>query len=150
MLNDRDFEQALQRIDSIHRKIPHDPQSYFCEGWVYDMQGDSLMARLAYTRSMEIYDSLIIVSKNIDDILGHMINRAWIIQFLYDMDAYNKAIDEIVSATPDSVFLLQIEQMCKGLLFKKRHQVLIFHYKIIYGGEYKPPIIPINCKPCSP
>ena len=95
MLNDRDFEQALQRIDSIHRKIPHDPQSYFCEGWVYDMQGGSLMARLAYTRSMEIYDSLIIVSKNIDDILGHMINRAWIIQFLYDMDAYNKAIDEI-------------------------------------------------------
>ena len=120
MLNDRDFEQALQRIDSIHRKIPHDPQSYFCEGWVYDMQGDSLMARLAYTRSMEIYDSLIIVSKNIDDILGHMINRAWIIQFLYDMDAYNKAIDEIVSATPDSVFLLQIEQMCKGLVFKKK------------------------------
>ena len=67
------------------------------------------MARLAYTRSVEIYDSLIIVSKNIDDILGHMINRAWIIQFLYDMDAYNKAIDEIVSATPDSVFPLQIE-----------------------------------------
>ena len=120
MLNDRDFEQALQRIDSIHRKIPHDPQSYFCEGWVYDMQGDSLTARLAYTRSMEIYDSLIIVSKNIDDILGHMINRAWIIQFLFDMDAYNKAIDEIVSATPDSVFPLQIEQMCKGLVFKKK------------------------------
>lgn len=35
------------------------------------------------------------------------------------MDAYNKAIDEIVSATPDSVFPLQIEQMCKGLVLKK-------------------------------
>ncbi|MDE5550816.1 MAG: hypothetical protein K2I99_05625, partial [Bacteroidaceae bacterium] len=33
MLNNRDFEQALRYVDSLHREYPDDPQFYFIEGW---------------------------------------------------------------------------------------------------------------------
>lgn len=46
MLNDRDFDRAHQFIDSLHIEYPRDPQFYFGEGWVYDMQGDSIKARI--------------------------------------------------------------------------------------------------------
>lgn len=57
------------------------------------MQGDSLRARAAYTKSISIYDSLIADKPNFDD----MINRAVIVQILYGMQAYNQALDEIQS-----------------------------------------------------
>ena len=57
------------------------------------MQGDSLRARAAYTKSISIYDSLIADKPNFDD----MINRAVIVQILYGMEAYNQALDEMQS-----------------------------------------------------
>ena len=57
------------------------------------MQGDSLRARAAYTKSISIYDSLIADKPNFDD----MINRAVVVQILYGMEAYNQALDEIQS-----------------------------------------------------
>ena len=57
------------------------------------MQGDSLRARAAYTKSISIYDSLIADNPNFDD----MINRAVIVQILYGMEAYNQALDEMQS-----------------------------------------------------
>lgn len=98
MLNDRDFEQAYPYLDSLHKEYPNDPQFYFCEGWAYEMQGDSLRSRAAYTRSMEIYDSLIVANGDITD----MENRAYIVQILYGMDAFNRALDEIESAFSNS------------------------------------------------
>jgi tetratricopeptide (TPR) repeat protein len=98
MLNDRDFEQAHPYLDSLHKEYPNDPQFYFCEGWAYEMQGDSLRSRAAYTRSMEIYDSLIVANGDITD----MENRAYIVQILYGMDAFNRALDEIESAFSNS------------------------------------------------
>ena len=80
-------------MDSLNRVFPNDPQFYFTEGWVYDMQGDSLRARAAYTKSISIYDSLIADNPNFDD----MINRAVIVQILYGMEAYNQALDEMQS-----------------------------------------------------
>ena len=93
ILEERNFERTLLYVDSLNRVFPNDPQFYFTEGWVYDMQGDSLRARSAYTKSISIYDSLIADKPNFDD----MINRAVVVQILYGMEAYNQALDEIQS-----------------------------------------------------
>ena len=93
ILEERNFERTLLYVDSLNRVFPNDPQFYFTEGWVYDMQGDSLRARAAYTKSISIYDSLIADKPNFDD----MINRAVIVQILYGMEAYNQALDEMQS-----------------------------------------------------
>ena len=47
---------------------------------------------------MEIYDSLIVANGDITD----MENRAYIVQILYGMDAFNRALDEIESAFSNS------------------------------------------------
>ena len=76
--------------------------SFFCEGCAYNLLGDSLCARKAYTKSLQIYDSLIAKKSSQSD----MINRATIIQILYGMEAYNKALEEIQSNYPkDSITL---------------------------------------------
>ena len=93
ILEERNFERALLYVDSLNRAYPNDPQLYFTEGWVYDMLGDSLRARASYTKSISIYDSLIAYKPSFDD----MINRAVIVQFLYGMEAYSQAQDEILS-----------------------------------------------------
>lgn len=115
ILNDRDFERAFRYIDSLHREHPNDPQFYFCEGWAYDMLGDSLRARAAYTKSMSIYDSLITAKSNVND----MINRAGIIQILYGMEAYDQALDEMQSVITSPKDSLAIEQVWRGFVFDK-------------------------------
>ena len=112
MLNNKDFERALLCIDSLHKEYPNDPQLYFYEGWVCDMQNDSLQARGAFTKSMVIYDSLIAANPNFND----MINRAVIVQRLYGMEAYNHALDEIQSTISDPKDSLVIEQMWRNLV----------------------------------
>lgn len=114
MLNNRDFEHVLPSIDSLIAEYPDDPQLYFVEGWVYDMQGDSLLARTAYTKSCSIYDSLIAANPNISD----MVNRAYIVQILYGMDAYNRALDDMLSFVGSSRDSLWINDM-RETVFKK-------------------------------
>lgn len=97
LLNARELDRALHYLDTLNRLYPNDPQFYFCEGWAYEMQGDSVRARRAYTRSVEIYDSLIAITPNFSD----MINRACIVQTLYGMNAYNRALDEILHTLND-------------------------------------------------
>lgn len=115
MLNNRDFEQALLYVDSLHREYPDDPQLYFTEGWAYDMLGDSLRARAAYTKSMGIYDSLIAAKPDCSD----MINRALIVQILYGMEAYTRALDEIQSTISSPKDSLTIEQIWREFIFNK-------------------------------
>lgn len=115
MLNNRDLEQALRYVDSLHREYPDDPQFYFIEGWVHDMLGDSLRARAAYTKSMDIYDSLIATKSDFSD----MINRALIVQVLYGMEAYNQALDEIQSTISSPKDSLTIEQIWREFIFNK-------------------------------
>lgn len=115
MLEERNFERALPYIDSLHTVYPDDPQFYFVEGWIHDMQGDSLCARAAYTKSLEIYDSLTEDAPNFSD----MINRAVIVQILYGKDAYGKALDEMRSIFTSPQDTLEIEQLWRSYVFKK-------------------------------
>lgn len=115
MLNNRDFEQALRYVDSLHREYPDDPQLYFTEGWAYDMLGDNLRARAAYTKSMGIYDSLIAAKPDCSD----MINKALIVQILYGMEAYTRALDEIQSTISSPNDSLTIEQIWREFIFNK-------------------------------
>ncbi len=67
LLCERDFGQALLLIDTLRAQYPRVPQFCFCEGWVYDMKGDSVRARSCYTQAVSIYDSLIAVKKDFGD-----------------------------------------------------------------------------------
>ncbi|MDE6159590.1 MAG: hypothetical protein K2F69_05815, partial [Bacteroidaceae bacterium] len=69
------------------------------------MQGDSVRARRAYTRAVEIYDSLIAITPNFSD----MINRACIVQTLYGVNAYNRALDEMLHTLSDPKDLQAVE-----------------------------------------
>ena len=115
MLEERNFERALTYIDSLHTVFPNDPQFYFVEGWIHDMQGDSLSARAAYANSLEIYDSL---TEEAPD-FSNMINRAMIVQILYGKEAYGKALDEMQSIFTSPQDTLEIEQLWRGYVFKK-------------------------------
>lgn len=115
MLNARELDHALRYIDTLHRLYPNDPQFSFGEGWIYEMQGDSLRSRRAYTRSLEIYDSLIAVRHDI----GDMANRAFLVQILYGMEAYDRALDEILPYCSDERDSMGIEYS-KGIEFKTK------------------------------
>lgn len=115
ILNERNFERALPFIDSLHIAFPNDPQFYFVEGWIHDLQGDSLCASAAYAKSMEIYDSLIAESPNLND----MINKAIIVQILFGMEAYEHTLDEMLSIVTSPQDTLEIEQLWRRFVFKK-------------------------------
>lgn len=116
MLNDRDFERALPYIDSLHREFPNDPQLYFAQGWVYYMQDDSLRARASFIKSMNIYDSLIAVNS----VFGDMVNRAFIVQILYGMEAYNQALNKIQSIISNPKDSMEIEQIWRGAVINMK------------------------------
>lgn len=107
MLNDREFEQALLYVDTLHMKYSNNPRLYFVEGWAHDMLGDSLRARIAYKRALALLDSLIAVKPNLDD----MAERAMIIQLLYGKDAYEQTIDEMISTVKNENDSLKIESL---------------------------------------
>lgn len=113
MLNARELDHALLYIDTLNRQFPNDPQFSFGEGWVHEMRGDSVRARRAYTRSLEIYDSLIAVRHDV----GDMVNRAFLVQILYGMEAYDRALDEILPYCSDERDSMGIEYS-KGIEFK--------------------------------
>lgn len=105
LLNARELDRALHYLDTLNRLYPNDPQFCFCEGWAYEMQGDSIRARRAYTRAVEVYDSLIAINPNFSD----MINRACIVQTLYGVNAYNQALDEMLHTLSDPEDLQAVE-----------------------------------------
>lgn len=120
LLNKRDFEHALPYLDSLKQVYPNDPQFLFCEGWAYNLLGDSLRARMAYSKSLHFYDSLI-AKKPYQD---YMLNRACIIQYLFGQGAYNKALDEILSTTNnpnDSTYI----GMLKMINFKAKETLFL-------------------------
>lgn len=120
LLNKRDFGHALPYLDSLKQVYPNDPQFLFCEGWAYNLLGDSLRARIAYHKSLHFYDSLI-AKKPYQD---YMLNRACIIQYLFGPGAYNKALDEILSTTNnpnDSTYI----GMLKMINFKAKETLFL-------------------------
>lgn len=125
ILEERDFERALLYVDSLNRVYPNDPQLYFTEGWVYDMQGDGLRARASYTKSISIYDSLITDKPHFDN----MINRAVIVQILYGMEAYNRALDEIQSTFRTAKDSLNIKMWKEVGVIKKDDLFIKFPQK---------------------
>ena len=104
MLHDKDYEQVLQYLDTLYLDYPRDPQLFFLEGWAYDMLGYSLLAHIAYAKSVDVYDSLIAAKSDV----GDMINRAVVIQLLYGQEEYSHALDEILQSNcsyEDSLFI---------------------------------------------
>lgn len=114
LLCNRKLKEALLLIDTLHTKYPHDPQSYFCEGWIYDMNNDSVNARRCFKKALSMYDSLI---SQKDDI-GLRFNRAFIVGILYGHDAYNKAVDGMLKFAKNSSDTTSIN-MYRDLVYDK-------------------------------
>lgn len=115
LLCERDFGQALLLIDTLRAQYPRIPQFYFCEGWVYDMKGDSVRARSCYTQAVSIYDSLIAVKKD----FGDQVNRAILIQLLYGQKAYDNALNKILRTVDNSHDSVMVEDLYRKCAFKK-------------------------------
>ncbi|MBR6202316.1 MAG: hypothetical protein IKQ62_04880 [Bacteroidaceae bacterium] len=105
LLCNRAFGEALLFLDSLHQQYPQDPQFYFGEGWVYDMQDDSTNAHAAFRKARALYDSLIL--KNDD--LGDKINRAFITQILEGKEAYDLELNQLAKSVKDDKDSLYVE-----------------------------------------
>lgn len=116
MLCERDFERALQYLDSLHTAYPDEPQFYFGEGWMYDMQEDSLRARAAFTKALDIYDSLLAVRTD----LGDQIHRAILVQILYGQEAYTQTLDGMLRTAKNFDDSLNIEVLREYVYDKNR------------------------------
>ena len=115
LLCNRDLENALLFIDTLHTQYPRDPQFYFCEGWIYQMKNDSIKALSCFTKAEAIYDSLIAVKKD----FGDQLNRALIIQILYGKEAYHKNLDEILRTAKNAHDSAEIEEIWRKVIYKK-------------------------------
>lgn len=111
----RDLDNALLYLDTVQRKYPREPQFYFCEGWVHDMQNDSVKARLCFSKAVAIYDSLLAVKEN----FGDQINRALIIQILYGREAYDKCLDDMLRTAKEAVDTMAIENAYRHFNYNK-------------------------------
>ncbi len=114
MLSEQDFENALSLLDTLHARYPDDPQFYFAEGWIYDMEDDSIKSRRCFEKALTLYDSLVIQDDGVDG----KINRAFIIQILYGEDAYNEEITKIAQSARTPEDSANIENW-RGVLYDK-------------------------------
>ena len=97
LLKKRNFPQALLLLDSLQRAYPGVPTYHFSEGWVHDMQCDSVSARTCYERACSIYDSLIDRHHRI----GDQVNRLLLTNLLHGPSVCEKEGREILhSASP--------------------------------------------------
>lgn len=71
MMRNGGFKLALLFLDTLKAKYPRDPQFPFAEGYIYDMQGNSIKARPAFEKSLSLYDSIIAADSN----SGQVVNR---------------------------------------------------------------------------
>lgn len=92
MMCNGDFKLALLFLDTLKAKYPRDPQFPFAEGYIYDMQGNSIKARPAFEKSLSLYDSIIAADSN----SGQEVNRLIILQILYGKEVYQKALERII------------------------------------------------------
>lgn len=113
MLENKNLELSLLYLNFLHVKYPHDPQFYFCEGWVYDMKKDSVKSHAAYSKALNIYDSLIVVEPKFD----REINRAVIVQILYGQKAYTKTLDNIQAKYNTYNDSLEIEMVWRKFVY---------------------------------
>ena len=114
MLSEQDFENALSLLDTLHARYPDDPQFHFAEGWIYDMEDDSIKSRRCFEKALMLYDSLVIQDDGVDG----KINRAFIIQILYGEDAYNEEITKIAQSARTPEDSANIENW-RGVLYDK-------------------------------
>lgn len=105
LLCNRAFGEALLFLDSLHQQYPQDPQFYFGEGWVYDMQDDSINAHAAFRKARVLYDSLILKKED----LGDKINRAFITQILEGKEAYELELNQLAQSVKNKKDSLYVE-----------------------------------------
>ncbi len=106
--------RLMSLLDTLHARYPDDPQFHFAEGWIYDMEDDSIKSRRCFEKALMLYDSLVIQDDGVDG----KINRAFIIQILYGEDAYNEEITKIAQSARTPEDSANIENW-RGVLYDK-------------------------------
>lgn len=98
MLREKDFDHALSFLDTLYVLYPDEPLFYFSEGWVYDIQNDSIRSRACFEKAWNLCDSMV---KETND-LGDKLNHAIITQILYGKVAYDQELKNIAQSVDNS------------------------------------------------
>lgn len=117
----KQMDKALLLLDTLKGRYPDDPHFLFCEGWIHDIQGDTLHARTCFEHASAIYYSRISTHGDFSDRIDH----ALITYRLHGRDAYRKELRAIPSfdSPEDSLAVEELyhhftldEQTWRGLL----------------------------------
>lgn len=93
LLEQRKMNHAKALADSLLTINPYDPQLYFVLGWIHDMQGDTLISKRMYQKSIDSYDLRLSKEKK----YGDEINRAFVFQFMLGKEKYIQILDSLTS-----------------------------------------------------
>ena len=91
MIAQRNLEEALAYSDTLITEYPEYPEFYFMRGWVFDQLNDTVKKREAFMSARKFYDKRLANSNSLYD----AINRAFVTQILFGMDAYRKETDSL-------------------------------------------------------
>ena len=113
LLCNRAFGEALLFLDTLHLQYPQDPQFYFAEGWVYDMEDDSTSAHAAFRKARVLYDSLILKNEDLGD-------RAFITQILEGKEAYDIELNQLAKSIGEKKDSLYVESF-HNMIYEKEN-----------------------------
>lgn len=116
LLCSRRLDDALSFLDTLKTKYPHDPLLCLGEGWVHDMQGDSLRARASFKRGICMYDSLIAEK----DDYGLRLNKAFLVLIVDGRKAFDKAMNEVLPFAKTKADSIGINELRKMLYYNKK------------------------------
>lgn len=134
LLCDRQLNDGLLFLDTLKTKYPNDPLFCFSEGWIHDMQDDSVKARSCFKRGICMYDSLIAVK----DDYGLRLNKAFLVLIVDGRKAFDKAMADVLPFAKTRADTIGLNELRKGMAYDKnkffepgsnKSYMIIYQYK---------------------
>ncbi|MCR5316529.1 MAG: hypothetical protein K6E52_11600 [Bacteroidaceae bacterium] len=120
------YEEALALIDTLQESTLYAPNYLFCQGWCYDMLGDSLKAKECYLQAKDLYNKYNVYY----DASSVTFSKAYVILCLEGRDAFFYALDSLcddLSRQVDYIRKMKTEWEINGInkkdLFPKENKV---------------------------
>ena len=85
------YDKALVLLDTLLEIDPYAPNYYFCQGWCYDMLGDSLKAKKSYLQAKELYNKYNVLY----DASSVAFSKAYVTLCLEGEDAFFCTLDSL-------------------------------------------------------
>lgn len=85
------YDKALVLLDTLLEIDPNSPNYCFCQGWCYDMLGDSLNAKNCYLQAKELYNKYNVLY----DASSVAFSKAYVTLCLEGRDAFYSTLDSL-------------------------------------------------------